>query len=469
MAAAMCMPEPAVGKARSTAARSDTSSDSAACVCASFQVPSCPSRRCKYKDCRSPRSPRQKLGAHYGHVSPPLSESRCTPREDAAARLSRDERDEGFLQDVLGEAPSTPRQSARSSTPRSAVTGQAVAFTDRSVRKREGLGAAAALGQEPADDGDARIARQDPNAKLLMSPAGVRSKESFANKVPICGQADRIVSPRSRVPDNLRSEKLGPAIAWESIDDEEDEEIFKAVGFSRRGKDNRGGSPGNRGPDRSVGFKHRGLEQSGSVAHGQRVSDRRCKRSVSPRMAADAAGQRPPSECGSEARSQVGSIISHGNEAPPTPRSKRKEAVYSAGLSAEADRLALKEQNHMFRYECWRAPQKSTPPSSVAESEATYDLLSPKGVPLSPKKRTEHNGPVVKRDSSTGDCINQDRMRAKQEAETNARLQNEVPFADLVARTREQAKVSRDEMRAVKHRNGGQNSSQAASILQWQT
>jgi len=430
------------------------------------QAVQCTNQNCRFKEFRN-RNDHRALGAHYQHVSPPLPEDRGH-NVDPSSRQKRDEKDERFLNEMLLlDGCSTPRSATppRASTPRS---GKAVPFTDRSVRKREGMGVAAVLLQEDLAETNLEVLRQEQNAnaKLLMPPAGVRSKDAFTNKVPRCGQGDRVVPSSPRVPDNLRSEKMGPLIAWEAVDEDEEEQARLNKEFPRKARDQRGGSPGNRNSQGSVAYMHRGLEHDDAEVHGQRVNHRRGKRSVSPRFVASGAaggGGKNASECGSEPRS----IISHEASASnATPRSQKKEAVYSVGLSADSERHALREQNHMFRYECWRGAQRSAPGAPPAHCDKAYDLLSPKGIPLSPRKRPENVVPVEP-GQSAGDCMDHHRMRANIESESNARMAKDTPFADLVAQTRQQAKVSRDHMQAVRSKHA--SSSQAASALHWNT
>jgi len=339
---------------------------------------------------------------------------------------------------------------------------------------REGLGCKAAL-FGGGDDDEVRAdlfsaAAEAPDERWARPAAGMRSHAVDAHRVPACGrhayneeeassQRGAAAEPR-QVVDHLRSEKVGPIVAWEPVDDDEEEELESELNrmWGHKGRSGHADDAGS-----GVALKHRGIfdPQEGQAAG-------RCtaapatpgKRSVSPRrLPADAAGQVTPTKGG------MADLLRHSLEAElERARPGRKQSAFSECSSTVNDKASVRNYNQMFRYEHWQPSSKvrGTPPAS----EAACDFISANGVPhTSARKRIDQ--PQLQLRDPVGDVMRFDKVSEQREAQRVDRLANDTQFADLVAQTRAQAQATRDEKQAVKERLHSGNSRQTAALLQW--
>lgn len=407
-------------------------------------------------------------GAHYAYVSPELADIRANDYD--VAQLDN-------LQPKMHQrrpAPSSPVDgsttedvSPRSTTP----VRQRAAFTDRSVRMREGVGARIALrvgqGQEfvapEEQDQSADALAVAENQANSRKPAGVTSHRVRRAEAEVWSHTDDRTEPRAKVIRETIGEQFAKIYANSTVGVEEqaqdDEKLRRHCGRKVRA----GSSPAGAAIGGGLMLPHRGQNAEDEAApagvvrphHPEVLKDHKVKaRSVTPPKRSGVAQVFEP---------QVDDVIEK-------PKSGVKVGEFSSGYSQESARHAIQGAALQLRYANWDQAQKVTKATAAetfigaagAKAPANADVVSARGTPLTPKKTREERGVPPTRNP-----INVEEMNRSAEQHRIARLQKDPCFADLVQNTKSQYEARRAERDQI--RGGGKHvSAGVAAIMSWE-
>lgn len=467
----------------------------------------------------------RKLGGHYSFLVPDnklrsrKSELRFGPKsdvDDLSSRpdLGQQQSDRGIFEDLLQKKPRcssrvfdpqrvlvAPTEDDESGgtlnlqgqtikepiTPRSAM--KMAAFPDRICRYRDGTEIRGVFDSVYGEDNDTSYDSKMPvggkqSAPERLAAAGVSTPRQNEYKTPLCG-ATGMARQSDQVAPSLCSDKAGPAICG----DPDIEATRTPMTRLRRGE---------------IMLQHRGEQWTEPLpVAGKCNRELRLKAQVSPphsTLAGEALYPDAEASPRTPRRGKAESVFSNGNSEGAARLSRRSHSglryeaptqlkqngQFSNNLSKESERIAIRQNEQMLRYECWEQipRQKSCSPGPQSTLTGTSDLtgcqerragtprdyrqggedgkgkalLSQRGAPMRSKK-------ILRSPRTMEGIFDHSGTAANDQAQRTQRMGQDQAFAELVARTREQVESSRAERSEITPRIHKGNSERTAALL----